>query len=114
VAGLVPQEGTGLYDTTRAAVQAVRDSFDSTKINAVLLLTDGICDDYDDGCVIDPLLDFLSSNERDVVRVFAVAYGADADVDALTAITNASQARLYKATNPLTIEAVFQQVVSNF
>jgi Ca-activated chloride channel family protein len=46
--------------------------------------------------------------------VFAVAYGADADVATLQAITNASQARLYKATDPLTIERVFQQVVSNF
>lgn len=114
VAGLIPMNGTGLYDTTRAAVQAVRDDYDQTKINAVLLLTDGMCDDYEPGCDLPPLLDFLGSTERDVVRVFAVAYGADADVDTLQAITNASQARLYKATNPLTIEAVFQQVVSNF
>ena len=114
VAGLIPMNGTGLYDTTRAAVQAVRDNYDQTKINAVLLLTDGMCDDYEPGCDLPPLLDFLGSSERDVVRVFAVAYGADADVDTLQAITNASQARLYKATNPLTIEAVFQQVVSNF
>ncbi len=106
--------GTGLYDTTRAAVQAVRDAYDTTKINAVLLLTDGMCDDYEPGCELEPLLDYLSSSERDVVRVFAVAYGADADVATLQAITNASQARLYKATDPLTIERVFQQVVSNF
>ncbi len=114
VAGLIPMNGTGLYDTTRAAVQAVRDAYDTTKINAVLLLTDGMCDDYDPGCELQPLLDFLSSTERDVVRVFAVAYGADADVTTLQAITDASQARLYKATDPLTIERVFQQVVSNF
>ncbi|MFH1330445.1 MAG: extracellular solute-binding protein [Actinomycetota bacterium] len=114
VQSLIPQNGTGLYDTTRAAVQAVRDAYDTTKINAVLLLTDGMCDDYEPGCELPPLLDFLGSTERDVVRVFAVAYGADADVDTLQAITDASQARLYKATNPLTIEAVFQQVVSNF
>lgn len=114
VAGLIPMNGTGLYDTTRAAVQAVRDAYDTTKINAVLLLTDGMCDDYEPGCELEPLLGFLSSSERDVVRVFAVAYGADADVATLQAITDASQARLYKATNPLTIEAVFQQVISNF
>jgi Ca-activated chloride channel family protein len=114
VAGLIPMNGTGLYDTTRAAVQAVRDAYDTTKINAVLLLTDGMCDDYEPGCELPPLIDFLSSSERDVVRVFAVAYGADADVKTLQAITDASQARLYKATDPLTIERVFQQVVSNF
>ncbi|MCU0281425.1 MAG: substrate-binding and VWA domain-containing protein [Acidimicrobiia bacterium] len=114
VAGLIPMAGTGLYDTTQAAVQAVREAYDPTKINAVLLLTDGMCDDYEPGCELEPLLGFLSSSERDVVRVFAVAYGADADVATLQAITNASQARLYKATDPLTIERVFQQVVSNF
>jgi Ca-activated chloride channel family protein len=114
VRGLIPMRGTGLYDTTRAAVQAVRDGYDPSKINAVLLLTDGMCDDYEPGCELPPLLSFLSSSERDVVRVFAVAYGADADVATLQAITDASQARLYKATNPLTIEAVFQQVISNF
>ena len=114
VSGFISMNGTGLYDTTRAAVQAVRDGYDATKINAVLLLTDGMCDDYEPGCELEPLLDFLSSSERDVVRVFAVAYGADADVATLQAITDASQARLYKATDPLTIERVFQQVVSNF
>lgn len=114
VAGLIPQAGTGLYDTTRAAVQAVRDEYDPTKINAVLLLTDGMCDDYEPGCELPPLIAFLSSTERDVVRVFPVAYGADADVATLQSIADASQARLYKATNPLTIEAVFQQVISNF
>ena len=114
ITGLQAEGGTGLYDSTTAAVQAVRDGFDETKINAVLLLTDGMCDDDPPGCELDPLVRFLGSNERDVVRVFPVAYGQDASVDELTAIANASQARLYQATNPLTIRAVFQQVISNF
>jgi Ca-activated chloride channel family protein len=114
IAGLVADGGTGLYDSTRAAVQAVRDGFDPAKINAVLLLTDGMCDDNPPGCELDPLLGFLGSNERDVVRVFPVAYGEDASVEELTAIAEASAARLYQATNPLTIEQVFQQVISNF
>jgi len=114
VQGLIADGGTGLYDTTRAAVESVRDSYDPTKINAVILLTDGRCDDFDDGCDIEPLLRLLRSNERDPVRVFPVAYGVDADVDALEAIAAASQARLYVASDPLTIESVFQSVVSNF
>jgi Ca-activated chloride channel family protein len=114
VPGLIADGGTGLYDTTRAAVSEIRETFDQTKINAVLLLSDGMCDDYDDGCELDPLLRFLSSSERDVVRVFPVAYGSDADVEALGAIAEATSARLYLATDPLTIERVFQQVVSNF
>lgn len=114
VDGLIADGGTGLYDTTRAAVQTVRDGFDQTKINAVILLTDGKCDDDPPGCELDPLLGFLSSSERDVVRVFPVAYGADANLAELQAIADATSARLYKATDPLTIEEVFEQVVSNF
>ena len=114
IQNLQAEGGTGLYDSTMAAVQAVRDKFDQTKINAVLLLTDGMCDDDPPGCELDPLVQFLGSNERDVVRVFPVAYGQDASINELTAIANASQARLYQATNPLTIRAVFQQVISNF
>ncbi|MGF1665593.1 MAG: VWA domain-containing protein [Acidimicrobiia bacterium] len=112
--GLLADGGTGLYDATSAAVTAIRDSFDPTRINAVILLSDGVCDDFDDGCNIEPLLTQLSSNERDPVRVFPVAYGDAADIDALTRIAEASQARLYQATDPRTIEAVFEQVVSNF
>lgn len=114
VQGLIADGGTGLYDTTAAAVRAVRDSFDPARINAVILLTDGVCDDFDDGCDIEPLLRLLSSNERDPVRVFPVAYGSDADQEALTLIADASQARLYVASDPLTIERVFEAVVSNF
>ncbi len=112
--GLIADGGTGLYDSTSAAVGTIRDSFDTSRINAVILLSDGVCDDDPGSCDIEPLLRQLSSNERDPVRVFAVAYGEDADVEALTRIAEASQARLYTATDPTTIVRVFQQVVSNF
>ncbi len=114
VEGLIADGGTGLHDTTRAAVAAMRRDFDTTKINAVLLLTDGKCEDDPPGCDLAGLVQFLDSPEREIVRVFPVAYGEDANTDELTAIANASRARLYLATNPLTIERVFEQVVSNF
>jgi Ca-activated chloride channel family protein len=114
VQGLIADGGTGLYDTTIAAVQEIRNTFDTTRINAVVLLSDGMCDDFDDGCEIAPMLRLLSSNERDPVRVFPVAYGAGADLEALTQIANASQGRVYNASDPLTIERVFQAVISNF
>lgn len=114
VQGLIADGGTGLHDTTRAAVQAVRQGFDTAKINAVLLLTDGKCEDDPPGCDLPALVSFLDSPEREIVRVFPVAYGEDANVDELRAIANASRARLYLATDPLTIERVFEQVVSNF
>ena len=41
VDGLVAEGGTALYASTRAAVQQVRAGFDPSRINAVVLLTDG-------------------------------------------------------------------------
>lgn len=113
VAGLIADGGTGLYDTLAAAATRVRETYDPARINAVMLLSDGMCDD-DTGCSIDPLLELLASNERDPVRIFPVAYGADADVDALRRIADASRGRLYTATDPTTIEQVLAQVMSNF
>jgi hypothetical protein len=48
------------------------------------------------------------------VRVFPIAYGADADAATLQAIADASSSALYKATNPTTISQVLNAVISNF
>ena len=43
-----------------------------------------------------------------------IAYGQDADLDAVKRISEASRAAAYDATDPLTINAVFTNVLSNF
>ena len=48
------------------------------------------------------------------VRVFTIAYGADADLASLERISEASRAAAYDATDPLTIDSVFTNVLSNF
>ena len=48
------------------------------------------------------------------MRVFPIAYGEDADLEALTAIAEASQAAVYDASDPASIEKVLISVVSNF
>ena len=48
------------------------------------------------------------------VRVFAIAYGQDADLSVLRRIAEASNAVAYDASNPSTINQVFAAVVSNF
>ena len=44
LAGLVPGGGTALYATTREAQKEMRTAFDPARINAVVLLTDGVND----------------------------------------------------------------------
>jgi Ca-activated chloride channel family protein len=48
------------------------------------------------------------------IRIFTIAYGQDADVDTLKRISEASRAAAYDATDPLTINTVFTNVLSNF
>jgi Ca-activated chloride channel family protein len=118
---LTPQNGTPLYAVTRAVYESARASFDATRINAVVLLTDGRNDDGepdDDDRALQELVSTLrSGSEGQVnqpVRVFAIAYGADADESALKTIAEAASSLEYSAKDPKTITNVLNAVISNF
>ena len=114
VAALEPRGGTALYATTRAAVEQVRAQFDPSRINAVVLLTDGV-NEYPPDDDLDALLaDLGTEDERSRVRVFPIAYGADADLDVLGRIARATTAAAYDAGDPTSIDKVLRDVVSNF
>jgi len=121
VSGLSPVFDTPLYEVTKETYQKAVEDFDPTRINAVVLLTDGKNDDGnpdDDARQRQDLLNVLQAgNEGQAthsVRVFPIAYGADADTASLQAIADASSSALYKATNPTTITQVLTAVISNF
>jgi Ca-activated chloride channel family protein len=121
VDSLTPQNGTPLYEVTENAYTAAVNAFDPARINAVVLLTDGKNDDGkpdDDDQQLQHLLATLrSGNEGQLshpVRVFPIAYGADADVDALKSIADASNSAEYDAKDPTTINQVLTAVISNF
>ena len=114
IEGLSPQAGTPLYAAIRSAHQAMRAHFDPARINAVLVLTDGQNEypqDNDLGAVVRQL---QAAGEDRVVRVFTIGYGGDADLVTLQQIAEASRAAAYNASNPKTIDRVFQSVLSNF
>jgi Ca-activated chloride channel family protein len=48
------------------------------------------------------------------VRVFTIAYGADADPQVLERIAEASAGAAYDATDPTSIDRVLTAVISNF
>jgi Ca-activated chloride channel family protein len=121
VEGLSPVNDTPLYDVTKQTYQTAVEKFDPTRINAVVLLTDGKNDDGnpdDDQKQLQDLLSSLrSGNEGQAshaVRVFPIAYGADADADTLKAIAEASSSAVYSAKDPSTISQVLTAVISNF
>jgi Ca-activated chloride channel family protein len=114
IASLAPQGGTALYATTRAATKEVRATFDPARINGVILLTDGR-NEYPQDTDLEGLLRGLRSEGEDTnVRVFPIAYGANADLEVLRRIAEASRAAAYDASDPASIDKVFTAVVSNF
>ena len=121
VNSLIPQRGTPLYEVTGSSFTEMLDGYDPELINAVILLTDGQNDDGDPGDDDEQLQSLLSTitdnaegeNTRPV-RIFTVAYGADADTAKLREIAEASNATAYVAADATTIQQVFTSVVSNF
>jgi Ca-activated chloride channel family protein len=103
VAGLqqIPDGGTGLYDTTLAAVRAVRHGWDPDRVNSVVLLTDGRNDDSD-GIDLAALLAQLRAEDdpQRPVPVISLVYGPDADAAALRAISEATGGATYVARDP--------------
>jgi Ca-activated chloride channel family protein len=119
--GLVPLNGTPLYDVTSASYATAVDNFDPTRINAVVLLTDGVNDDGepdDDQRQLDELLAELRAGGEGQatrpVRVFTIAYSSDAAAGDLRRIAEASTAASYTSTDPTSINQVLTAVVSNF
>jgi len=114
---LVPTQGTPLYTVTEDSYRDMEDSFDAERINAVVLLSDGRNED-DRNTDLDALIQYLRGQNEGTssrpVRVFPIAYGADADLGTLQRIAEATNAAAYDAADPTTIENVFVAVVSNF
>ncbi|MFN8167237.1 MAG: substrate-binding and VWA domain-containing protein [Candidatus Nanopelagicales bacterium] len=114
IADLVPDGGTGLYATLRAAQAAMLDDLDPDKINAIVILTDGR-NEYPPDTDLDSLVAQLGGESLDTsVRVFPIGYSTAADKDALVRIAEASSAAYYDASDPATIDKILTSVLSNF
>jgi Ca-activated chloride channel family protein len=110
---MIPGGGTPLYATVVDAVEQMRADLDTDRINAVVLLSDGANEhSFDD---LDAVLDVLKvEDKRQVVRVFPIGYGRDADMATLERIAQASGGTAYDATDATSIEGIMISVLSNF
>ncbi|MEU0480501.1 MULTISPECIES: substrate-binding and VWA domain-containing protein [unclassified Streptosporangium] len=107
--GLTAGGGTGLYDTTLAAVERMRGAKDEGAINAVVFLTDGK-NEKNGGSDLDNLLGRLNPE----VRLFTIGYGEGADQGVLKRIAEATDGAAYDSSRADTIDQVFTSVISNF
>ena len=100
--------GTGLYDTTLAAVRAARANYDPSAVNSVLLMTDGTNEDDDAGITEEVLLSTLTAEADPTrpVKVIGVALGPDADQSALERIAEATGGAAYSAVDPADLQTV--------
>jgi Ca-activated chloride channel family protein len=114
---LTPLQGTPLYTVAQASFDDLRQNFDATRINAVVLLTDGKNEDERNNDLTGLLSRLRSANEGESsrpVRIFTIGYGKDADLNTLRRIAEATNAAAYDASDPTSIDQVFTAVVSNF
>ncbi|MDQ1726546.1 MAG: Ca-activated chloride channel, partial [Frankiaceae bacterium] len=111
---LVALGSTALYDAASAGWQAVDALRDDTRINAVVVLSDG-ADTASHRQLEDVLgpLRARGNGEGRQVRVFTIAYGSDANGDILDKIAAASGGQSYSG-DPKTIEKVYLQISSFF
>ena len=117
IRSLVPTQGTPLYTVTNDSYDTMRDTFDPARINAVVLLSDGRNEDpanQDFNQLINNLRAGSEGQTTRPVRVFTIAYGEDADLNALRRIAEATNAASYDASDASTINQVFTAVISNF
>jgi hypothetical protein len=110
----VPGGGTGLYDTVLAAVRRVRQSYDPSRVNSIVVLTDGK-DEADDNhrIALRTLLGALDIERRSSrpVKVISVAYGPESDAHALRLMSAASGGAFYDATDPRTLPTIFGNAI---
>jgi Ca-activated chloride channel family protein len=109
--------GTPLYDAIAEAFDYMTELAQPGRINAIVLLSDGV--DTDSVTSLDSLVAHLNEASREggndaPVRIFAIAYGAEADMQALGRIATASGGQVFDASNPERIDLVFASVINNF
>ncbi|HZD37084.1 MAG TPA: substrate-binding domain-containing protein [Actinomycetes bacterium] len=107
---------TGLYDTTLAAYENVKQHYVPDRLNLVVLFTDGRNDDPNGGITLSQLLQRLREGQQDnrKVRILTFAYGPNADAAALKQISEATGGQVFLSPNPADIERVFVTALANF
>jgi Ca-activated chloride channel family protein len=111
---LVADGATSLYDATAEAVDEVAGLNDTKRINAVVLLSDGMDTDSQISMPdLTPQLEAHTGAETEPIRVFAIAYGHDADKLILDRIAESSDGQR-SIGDTKNIESVYRSISSFF
>jgi Ca-activated chloride channel family protein len=118
VNGLRANGNTALYDAILGAAEKLHAQRDQSRINAVLVMTDGKenASRRVSSRAPQPLVNALRDLERKSgtpVLVFAVAYGDDTDLGILQFIAESTRGQAYQG-NPETIRKLYQLLSAFF
>lgn len=104
---------TVLHDVTLEALAQMTQAYDPTRINAIVLMTDGLdTASWHSQRELLRELERLASSDQPV-RVFTIAYGNDADKQLLEKIADATEARMVEGT-PENIRRIYVILSSYF
>jgi Ca-activated chloride channel family protein len=109
VDALAPRKGSPLYAAARDAYDTMARRYDSKRINAVVMLSDG----YNE-VERDNNRRALLAHLREPIRMFTISYSPDADISTLRRIAQATNAQCYDATDPRVIDDAFRAALANF
>jgi len=104
---------TALYDAVLAALEALSQDTESDRIRAVVLLSDG--QDTASTRSLNEMVNAVNAQRggKNPILIVAVAYGSDADINALNAIARSSSTRV-QAGDPASIQQVLEIISSYF
>jgi Ca-activated chloride channel homolog len=115
VRNLIADGGTAVWDATVEGFEQVRSAADASRINAVVVLTDG--EDTDSSRSNEEAVEAVRAqgDSDDQVRVFTIAYsaGAEGAAEGLEAIAKASGGQPYEGDTE-DIESVYRSISSFF
>ncbi len=111
--GLRASGNTALYDALLASIDQLQKNSDSNRIQAIVLLSDG--QDTSSKATVNDVVRAIqvARNGKAPILVIPVAYGKDADINALNAIARASDTKV-QAGDANTIKRLLEVIGSYF
>jgi Ca-activated chloride channel family protein len=113
VNALQKDRDTALYTTVRAGHRYMLENYDPTRINAVVVLSDGE-NEYAKDDDIDKLEKDVAIDADRPVKVFCIAFDEDSDLEAMDRIARASAGKAFDARNPQMINDALVKLLSSF
>jgi Ca-activated chloride channel family protein len=113
--GIQPKIGgaTGLYDTVLAAYKNVQNGWDPSRVNSIVLFTDGKNEDPQ-GLNLDQLLAELkkAADPNRPIQIIAIGIGPEVSENELKAITGVTGGGTFLAPDPSKIGEIFLRGIS--